>query len=98
MQGPNPQTLSLLGICNTSTHTGDKNINSPICDSKTTLKSLDHQHLWWLENAATFTTPDPKILQGIISVEDMRDLFGNKTQDTKEAHSSLSKNPYKKRA
>ena len=51
-----------------------------------TLESLDHQHL---------TTPDLKILQGITSVEDMREFFGYKTLDTKEAHSSLSEKPYK---
>ena len=66
-----------------------KNTNSPICDSKTTLKDLDHQHLWWLENAATSTTLDLKILQGITPVEDMRELFGYKTLDTKEAQDAL---------
>ena len=91
MLAPNPWTPSLLGLCNTSTHTCDKkNTNSPICDSNTTLESLDHQHLWWLEKAATSTTPDLEILQGITPVEDMRKLFGYKALDTKEAHSSLS--------
>ena len=54
------------------------NTNSPVCDSKTTLEGLDHQHLWWLEKAATSTTPDLEILQGIISVEDIRELLGTK--------------------
>ena len=54
------------------------NINSPVCDSKTTLESLDHQHLWWLEKAATSTTPDLEILQGITPVEDIRKLLGTK--------------------
>ena len=45
--------------------------------------------------AVTSTTSDLEILQGIIPVEDMRELFGYKTLDTKDAHSSLSKNPYK---
>ena len=47
---------------------------------------------------ATSTILDLEILQGITSVEDMRELFEYKTLDTKEAHSSLSKKPYKKRA
>ena len=55
-----------------------RNINSPVCDSKTTLESLDHQHLWWLEKAATSTTPDLEILQGITPVEDIRKLLGTK--------------------
>ena len=71
------------------------NTNSPVCDSKTFLEGLDHQHLWWLEKAATSTTPDLEILQGIISVEDIRGLFGYKALNTKEAHSSLSKKFYK---
>ena len=54
------------------------NINSPVCDSKTTLEGLDHQHLWWLEKTATFTTPDLEILQGITPVEDIRKLLGTK--------------------
>ena len=54
------------------------NTNSPIYDSKTTLKSLDHQHLWWLEKAATSTTPDLEILQVIIPIEDIRELLGTK--------------------
>ena len=54
------------------------NTNSPVCDSKTTLEGLDHQHLWWLEKAATSTTPDLEILQGIISVKDIRELLGTK--------------------
>ena len=71
------------------------NTNSPVCDSKTTLKGLDHQYLWWLEKTATSTILDLKTLQGITPVEDMRELFRYKTLDTKEAHSSLSKNPWK---
>ena len=54
------------------------NTNTPICDSKTTLEGLDHQHLWWLEKSATSTTPDFEILQGITLVEDMRELLGTK--------------------
>ena len=54
------------------------NTNSPVCDSKTTLDGLDHQHFWWLEKAATSTTPDLEILQGITSVEDIRELLGTK--------------------
>ena len=54
------------------------NTNSPVCDSKTTLESLDHQHLWWLEKAATSTTPDLEILQRITPVEDIRELLGTK--------------------
>ena len=54
------------------------NTNSPICDSKTTLESLDHQHLWWLKKAATSTTSDLEILQGITPVEDIRELMGTK--------------------
>ena len=45
--------------------------------------------------AATSTTPDLEIFQGITSVEDMRELFGYKTLDTKEAHFSLSEKPIK---
>ena len=44
---------------------------------------------------ATSTAPDRKFLQGITLVEDMREIFGYKTLDTKKAHSSLSKKPYK---
>ena len=54
------------------------NTNSPVCDSKTTLEGLDHQHLWWLEKAATSTIPDLEILQEIIPVEDIRELLGTK--------------------
>ena len=54
-----------------------RNTNSPVCDSKTTLKGLDHQHLWWLEKVATSTIPDLEILQVIIPVEDMRELLRN---------------------
>ena len=72
-----------------------KNTNSHICDSKTTLEGLDHQHLWWLEKAATSTTPGLEILQRITPVVDIRELFGYKTLDTKEAHSSLSEKPWK---
>ena len=66
------------------------NTKSPVCDFKTTLKGLDHQHLWWLENAATSTISDLKILQRIVPVEDIRELFRNKILNTKEAHSFLS--------
>ena len=45
--------------------------------------------------AVTSTTSDLEILQGIILVEDMRELFGYKTLDTKETHSSLYEKPYK---
>ena len=38
---------------------------------------------------ATSTTPDLEILQGITPVEDMRELFGYKTLDTKEAQDAL---------
>ena len=55
------------------------NTNSPVCDSNTTLEGLDHQHLWWLEKAATSRTPDLKILQGITPVEDIREFWGIKT-------------------
>ena len=71
------------------------NTNSPICDSNTTLEGLDHQHLWWQEKAATSTIPDLEILQGIAPVEDIRELFRNKTLNTKEAHSFLSEKPPK---
>ena len=54
------------------------NTNSPVCDSKTTLEGLDHQHLWWLKKTATSTTLDLEILQGITSVEDIRELSGTK--------------------
>ena len=54
------------------------NTNTPVCDSKTTLEGLDHQHLWWLEKAATSTTPNLEILQGITLVEDRRELLGTK--------------------
>ena len=54
------------------------NTNSPICDSKTTLECLDHQHLWWLKKVATSTTPDLEILQGVTPVEDIRELLGIK--------------------
>ena len=54
------------------------NTNSPVCDSKTTLEGLDHQHLWWLEKAATSTILDLEIQQGIAPVEDIRELLGTK--------------------
>ena len=54
------------------------NTNSPICDSKSTLEGLDHQHLWWLEKATTSTAPDLEILQEITPVEDIRELLGTK--------------------
>ena len=71
------------------------NINSPVYDSKTTIEGLDHQHIWWLEKAATSTTSDLEILQGIIPAEDIRKLFRNRTLNTKEAHSFLSEKPHK---
>ena len=55
------------------------NTNSPVCDSKTTLEGLDHQHIWWLEKAATSTTMNLEILQGITPVEDIREFWGIKT-------------------
>ena len=54
------------------------NTNSPVCDFKTTLEGLDHQHIWWLEKAATSTTTNLEILQGITPVEDIRELLGTK--------------------
>ena len=39
--------------------------------------------------------PNLEILQVITSVEDMRELFRNKTLNTKEAHSFLSEKPHK---
>ena len=45
--------------------------------------------------AVTSTTSDLEILQGIIPVEDMRELFRYKTLDTNVAHSSFSEKPYK---
>ena len=63
-----------------------KNTNSPVCDSKTTLKGLDHQHLWWQEKAIS-TISVLENLQEITPVEDTRELFGYKTLNTKEAHS-----------
>ena len=71
------------------------NTNSPVCDFKTTLEGLVHQHLWWQERVATSTIPDLEILQGIAVVEDIRELFRNKTLNTKEAHYFLSEKPYK---
>ena len=68
-----------------------KNTNSPVCDSNTTFEGLDHLHIWWLEKAATSTTPDLKILEGITPVEDMRELFGYETLDSA---SYLSEKPY----
>ena len=44
---------------------------------------------------ATSTTPDLEILQGIAPEEDIREFFRNKTLNTKEAHSFLSKKPHK---
>ena len=55
------------------------NTNSHVCDSKTTLEGLDHQHLWWLKKAATSTILDLEILQVITPIEDMKELFRNKT-------------------
>ena len=54
------------------------NTNSPVCDFKTTLEGLDHQHLWWLEKVATSATPNLEILQGITPVEDIKELLGTK--------------------
>ena len=42
-------------------------------------EGLDHQHLWWLEKVATSTIPNLEIFQGITPVENMRELFRNKT-------------------
>ena len=81
MQAPNPQTLSLLGLCDTSTHTcggKKKNTDSPVCDSKTILEGLDHQHVWWLKKAVTSTTPNLEILQGTIPIEDMKEFLNTK--------------------
>ena len=73
------ELLLFFGLCKTQTLTQRfSNTNSPICDFKTTLKGLDHQHLWWLEKAATSTTPDLEILQEITPVEDMRKLLDTK--------------------
>ena len=44
---------------------------------------------------SNFTTSDLEILQVVTPVEDMRELFRNKTLNTKEAPSSLSKKPHK---
>ena len=91
MQAPNPQTPSLLGLCNTSPHTCDKKKkNSLVCDSKTTHEGLEHPHLWWLAKAATSTTPNLEILQGLTPVEDKREFFGYKTLDLQKRHTLLS--------
>ena len=87
VQAPRPRTPSFFGLCKTQKHSRlwlwdptqrFSNTNSPVCDSKTTLEGLDHQHLWWLEKAATSTIPNLEILQGITPVEDIRKLLGTK--------------------
>ena len=40
--------------------------------------------------AATSTTPDLEILQGITPVEDFRELLGTKTLDLQKMHTLLS--------
>ena len=103
MQAPRPRTPSFLGFAK---HKHPRlwlwdptqrfsNTNSPVCDSKTTLEGLDHQHLWWLEKATTSTILDLEILQVITLVENIIKFFRYKTLNTKEAHSSLSDKPYK---
>ena len=42
---------------------------------------------------SNFYNTDLEILQRITPVADIRELFGYKTLDTKEAHSSLSEKP-----
>ena len=44
---------------------------------------------------ATSTILDLEILQGIALVEDIKELFRNKTLNTKEAHSFLYEKPHK---
>ena len=44
---------------------------------------------------ATSTILDLEILQGIALVEDIKELFRNKTLNTKEAHSFLFEKPHK---
>ena len=85
MQAPNPQTCSLLGLYT--------NTSSPACDFETPLKGFESSYTLILY-AATSTTLDLEILQGITLVEDMRELFRYKTLDTKEACSTLFEKPY----
>ena len=54
------------------------NTNSPVCDSKTIIEGLYHQHLWWLKKAAASTTPDLEIFQEITPVEDISELLSTK--------------------
>ena len=67
MQAPNPQTPSLLGICNTNTHT---------CDFKTPLKGFESPYMLILYT--TSTIPNLEIFQEITPVEDLRELLGIK--------------------
>ena len=92
---PTPRTIFSLAFATQASTLVTKNTNSLVSDSKTTLEGLDHQHLWLLEKAVTSTISDLKIFQGITPIEDMKELFGYKTPDTKKAHSSLSEKPWK---
>ena len=86
MIAPSPRTTSFLGLCN--------NTSSPACDFETPLKGFESPQTLIL-HTATSTTPELEIFQGKTLVEDMRKLFRNKTLNTKEAPSSLSKKPNK---
>ena len=68
MQAPNLRAPSLLGLCNTNTHT---------CDFETPLKGFVSPYMLILY-VTTSTTPDLEILQGITLVEDFRELLGTK--------------------
>ena len=69
MQAPNPQTPSPLGLYT--------NTSSPACDFETPLKGFESPYTLILY-AATSTTLDLEILQGITPVEDFRELLGTK--------------------
>ena len=66
-----------------------QNTNTHVYDFKIPLKGLATQTLM-------FVTPIPPLKVQIISTfDDQREFFRNKTLNTKEAHSSLSKKFYK---
>ena len=69
MIAPSPRTTSFLGLSN--------NTSSLACDFETPLKGFGFPYTLILY-AATSTTSDLEIFQGITPVEDFRELLGTK--------------------
>ena len=87
MIAPSLRTTSFLGFCKTQTLL--------FVTPRPPLKVYIIRTFDDYRSQQLLQQSDLEILQGIISIEDMKELFRYKTLDTIEARSSLSKKPFK---